>query len=416
MAPRFEVDPTFPKPLPNGWYQGQSIGLWVDAQDHVWIVHRPDVLDAVEGAADQKTGECCKTAPPVLEFDQQGNLLRHWGGQDGPGYEWPASNHGLNIDNKGNVWIGGNGAPDGHILEFTQDGKFVKQVGKKGVTRDSLATDHFFQVAKAFFYAPANEVFVADGYGNRRVAVIDAESGKMKRFWGAYGNRPDDAAAAAQGAYDPAVTYQQFRGPVHCADVSVDGLVYVCDRTSNRLQIFKTDGTFVREIYTQRDSRGDGSVWDVAFSRDPQQRYLYVADGRNQKLRIFDRAEHDRADDVRQGRALSRRVVFAAQHRDRFEGQPVHGGDLSGTAAAALPLQGAGGRACPAAGRRLAGQLAAVAKVRRPERHGGIGHRDTEIQLTEISVTRCLLWHRGSAPRSRWRFVADAATARSSRV
>jgi hypothetical protein len=290
MAPRFEVDPTFPKPLPNGWYQGQSIGLWVDAQDHVWIVHRPDVLDAVEGAGDQKTGECCKAAPPILEFDQQGNLLRHWGGQDGPGYQWPASNHGLNIDNKGNVWIGGNGAPDGHILEFTQDGKFVKQVGKKGVTRDSLSTEHFYQVAKVFFYAPSNEVFVADGYGNRRVAVIDADSGKMKRFWGAYGKPPDDAAAAAQGPYDPTVTYQQFRGPVHCADVSVDGLVYVCDRTSDRLQIFKTDGTFVREIYTQRDSRGDGAVWDVAFSRDPQQKYLYVADGRNQKLRIFDRA------------------------------------------------------------------------------------------------------------------------------
>jgi hypothetical protein len=293
MAPKFEVDPTFPKPLPNGWYQGQSIGLWVDAQDHVWIVHRPDVLDAVEGAADQKTGECCKTAPPILEFDQQGNLLRHWGGSDGPGYQWPSSNHGLNIDNKGNVWIGGNGAgTDGHILKFTQDGKFVMQVGikRQGLGPDSLAQDRFYLVAKTFFYAPANEVFVADGYGNRRVAVIDADTGKMKRFWGAYGKPPDDAAAAAQGAYDPLTTYQQFRGPVHCADVSVDNLVYVCDRTSNRLQIFKTDGTFVREIYTQRDSRSDGSVWDVAFSRDPQQKYLYVADGRNQKVRIFDRA------------------------------------------------------------------------------------------------------------------------------
>lgn len=289
QAPRFEVDPTFPKPLPNNWYQGQSIGLWVDAQDHVWIVHRPDVLDALEGAADQKTGECCSMAPPILEFDQAGTLLRHWGGQDGPGWEWPASNHGLNIDNKGNIWIGGNGGTDGHVLKFTQDGKFVMQVGKKGVTRDSLAQDHFFQVAKTFFHAPANEVFVADGYGNKRVAVIDADSGKMKRFWGAYGRPPDDKAALEQGAYDPTATYQHFRGPVHCADVSNDGLVYVCDRTSNRIQIFKADGTFVREIYTQRNSRGDGSVWDVAFSRDPQQRFLYVADGRNQKIRIFDR-------------------------------------------------------------------------------------------------------------------------------
>ena len=247
-------------------YQGQSIGLWVDkTNDHVWIVHRPDVLDALEGSAQQTppTGECCKQAPPILEFDPSGKLLRSWGGQDGPGYQWPDSNHGLNIDNKGNVWIGGNGGQDGHILKFTQDGKFVMQVGKKGVTQNSMAQDHFFQVAETFFHAPANEVFVSDGYGNRRVAIIDADSGKIKRFWGAYGRPPDDKASAAQGAYDPTVTYQHYRGPVHCAKVSVDGLVYVCDRTSNRVQVFKTDGTFVREIYTQRDSRGDGTTWDV---------------------------------------------------------------------------------------------------------------------------------------------------------
>ena len=293
QAPRFEVDPTFPKPLPNNWYQGQSIGLWVDAQDHVWIVHRPDVLDALEGAKDQKTGECCGMAPPILEFDQAGTLLRHWGGADGPGYQWPGSNHGINGDNKGNVWIGGNGTgTDGHILKFTTDGKFIAQLGikKQGLGPDSLSTDRFYLVAKTFFHAPTNEVFAADGYGNRRVAVIDADSGKIKRFWGAYGNKPDDAAAAAQGAYDPTAIYQHYRGPVHCAEVSVDGLVYVCDRTSNRIQIFKIDGTYVREVYTQRDSRGDGSTWDVAFSRDPQQRFLYVADGRNQKIRIFERS------------------------------------------------------------------------------------------------------------------------------
>jgi len=289
MVPRFEVDPTFPKPLPNNWYQGQSIGLWVDAQDHVWIVHRPDVLDAAEGAADAKTGECCAAAPPILEFAQDGTLLRHWGGEDGPGWTWPGSNHGLNVDNKGNIWIGGNGGTDGQILKFTQDGQFVAQYGIPKATQNSHAKDHFFQVAQTFFHAPTNEVFVADGYGNRRVAVIDADTGAMKRFWGAYGRPPDDKAAAAQGAYDPAMTYQHFRGPVHCADVSNDGLVYVCDRTSNRIQVFRIDGTFVQEVYTQRDSRGDGSTWDTAFSRDPQQRFLYVADGRNQKIRIFDR-------------------------------------------------------------------------------------------------------------------------------
>jgi DNA-binding beta-propeller fold protein YncE len=293
QAPRFEVDPTFPKPLPDGMYQGQSIGLFVDPRDHVWIVHRPDVLDAVEGALDQKTGECCKMAPPILEFDANGTLLRRWGGESGPGYTWPASNHGINIDNKGFVWIGGNGgAHDGHVLKFTQDGKFVAQYGeaRQGLGPDSMSQTRFFMVAETFFHAPTNEVFVADGYGNRRVAVLDADSGKMKRFWGAYGRPPDDKAAAAQGAYDPTATYQHYRGPVHCAMVSNDGLVYVCDRTSNRLQVFKVDGTYVREIYTQRDSRGDGTTWDVDFSKDPQQRFLYVADGRNQKIRIFDRA------------------------------------------------------------------------------------------------------------------------------
>ena len=293
MAPKFEVDPTFPKPLPNGWYQGQTIGLFLDPNDHVWVVHRPDVLDAVEGAASQNppTGECCKNAPPILEFDQAGNVVRSWGGSDGAGYKWPQSNHGINLDNKGNVWIGGNGMNDGHVLKFTQDGKFIAMFGRADVPMpDSLSTERFHRVAETFFYAPLNEVFVADGYSNRRVAVIDPETGKIKRFWGAYGNKPDDRAGAAQGVYDPNTTYQQFRGPVHCAMVSNDGLVYVCDRTANRIQIFKTDGTYVREIYTQRDSRSDGSVWDIDFSRDAQQRFLYVADGRNQKVRIFDRS------------------------------------------------------------------------------------------------------------------------------
>ena len=358
MAPRFEVDPTFPKPLPNGWYQGQTIGLWVDAQDHVWIVHRPDVLDASEGASSQTppTGECCNIAPPILEFDQSGTLLRHWGGKDGPGYQWPDSNHGLNIDSRGNIWIGGNGAMDGHVLKFTLDGKFVMQVGKKGVTRNSLAEDHFFQVAKTFFHAPSNEVFVADGYGNRRVAVIDAESGKMKRFWGAYGKPPDDKAALAQGPYDPTATYQHFRGPVHCADVSNDGLVYVCDRTSNRLQIFKTDGTFVKEVYMARDSRADGAVWDTAFSRDAQQRFLYVADGRNQKLRIFDRQSMEELTNFGKGGHYPGEWYSLHNIATDSKGNLYTVETYQGTAPAALPLQRARSRTGEAAGRSVAGR------------------------------------------------------------
>jgi len=287
-APRFEVDPMWPKPLPNGWYIGQAIGVWADNQDHIWIIHRNDSLDPVEAAADQNppTGECCKKAPPIIEFDQAGNVVHAWGGP-GQGYDWPDSNHGIYADTKGFVWIGGNGGTDGLVLKFTRDGKFVKQFGKKGVKADSNATDHFFQVAKVFVDEKANEVYVADGYGNKRVVVMDADTGQFKRYWGAYGNKPDDTDL---GRYNPtAPLAQQFRNPVHCADLSNDGFVYVCDRVNDRMQVFTKDGKFVKEQQYQKDSLGDGSVWDVAFSKDPQQKYIFMSDGRNSKIRIIDR-------------------------------------------------------------------------------------------------------------------------------
>jgi DNA-binding beta-propeller fold protein YncE len=285
MAPRFEVDPLWPKTLPNHWYIGMTIGVGVDAQDHVWIVHRPDTLSANEAAADQKTGACCSKAPPILEFDQSGALLRSWGGSDGEGYQWPASNHGITIDYKGNVWIGGNGQGDAHILKFTQDGKFLMQIGKKGVGPDSNSMEHFSQVAKTFVDPQTNEVYVADGYGNKRVAVIDADTGQFKRYWGAYGNKPDDKPL---GRYNPdAPPAQQFRNPVHCAELSNDRLLYVCDRVNDRIQVFQPDGKFVKEQFIAKQSLADGSVWDIAFSKDPQQKYLYLADGRNQKIYII---------------------------------------------------------------------------------------------------------------------------------
>ena len=287
-APRFEVDPMWPQPLPNGWYIGQTIGVWADNQDHIWIIHRNDSLDPVEAAADQNppTGECCKKAPPIIEFDQAGKVVHAWGGP-GQGYDWPDSNHGIYADTKGFVWIGGNGGTDGLVLKFTRDGKFVKQFGKKGVKADSNATDHFFQVAKVFVDEKANEVYVADGYGNKRVVVMDADTGAFKRYWGAYGNKPDDKDL---GRYNPtAPLVQQFRNPVHCADLSADGFVYVCDRVNDRLQVFTKDGKFVKEQQYQKDSLGDGSVWDVAFSKDAAQKYLFMSDGRNSKIRVIDR-------------------------------------------------------------------------------------------------------------------------------
>jgi hypothetical protein len=287
QVPRFEVDPTFPKPLPNGWYQGMSIGVGVDANDHVWIVHRPDTVNAIEAAADAKTGACCAKAPPILEFDQQGNLLRHWGGSDGEGYQWPASNHGITIDHKGNVWIGGNGGGDGLVLKFTQDGKFISMFGKKGVQVDSNSTEHFGQVAKIFIDPKENEAYIADGYGNKRVAVIDMDSGKFKRYWGAYGNKPDDTNL---GRYNPdAPPAQQFRTPVHCAEMSKDRLVYVCDRVNDRIQVFTPEGKFIKEAWVSKRTLGDGSTWDIAFSNDPQQKFIFLADGKDERVWILDR-------------------------------------------------------------------------------------------------------------------------------
>jgi DNA-binding beta-propeller fold protein YncE len=303
MAPRFEVDPFWPKPLPNHWLLGMSIGVGVDAQDHVWIVHRgAATLNArTEAGADANPpiGECCLAAPPVLEFDPAGNLVGKWGGP-GDGYDWPESNHGITVDHKGNLWIGGNGQADSHILKFTRAGKLLAQFGKPKVRQvstdgdkpvfaaNSHDTANFGRVAKIFIDPRANEAYVADGYLNKRVAVIDADSGKFKRYWGAYGNKPDDKDLGRYNPDDPPA--QQFRTPVHCAELANDGLLYVCDRPNDRIQVFKADGTFVKETFIAKRTLGDGSVWDIAFSKDPQQRFLYVADGKNERIYILERA------------------------------------------------------------------------------------------------------------------------------
>ncbi len=301
QAPYFEVDPFWPKPLPNHWLLGSSIGVSVDERDHVWMIHRGSAtLAEKEKALETKlSDECCGAAPPVLEFDANGTLVGHWGGP-GAGYEWPSSNHGITIDHKGNVWIGGNGPGDSQVLKFDRGGKFLLQVGKAnarmtqegstakptyaGGSNDPIS---FGRVAKIFVDPSANEAYLADGYLNKRVAIIDADSGKLKRYWGAYGNKPDDTNL---GPYKPdAAPVQQFRTPVHCADMSKDGLVYVCDRANNRIQVFKKDGSFVKEAFYAKNSLGDGAVFDLAFSKDPGQTYLYMADGNNMKIRVLRR-------------------------------------------------------------------------------------------------------------------------------
>jgi len=308
QAPRFEVDPMWPKPLPNHWVIGASIGVTVDANDHVWIIHRPASLEAKEQYLTAKPVQsaCCAAAPPVLEFNAAGDLVGHWGGSNGTGYEWPASNHGIDVDHKGNVWIGGNGrgtqpaaaalpadesrmgagaVHDSMVLKFTKTGKFLMQIGKPNSGKGSNDTEHLKLPAKTLVDPKTNELYVADGYGNRRVIVYDADTGKYKRHWGAYGNKPDDTQLPP---YDPnAPVAKQFRTPVHGVALANDGLLYVCDRTNDRVQVFKTDGTFVKETVIEKNTLGDGSTFDVALSRDPQERYLYVADGSNMKVHVL---------------------------------------------------------------------------------------------------------------------------------
>jgi DNA-binding beta-propeller fold protein YncE len=296
QAPTFEIDPFWPKPLPNGWIYGTVIGVTVDAQDHVYIVHRG--VQGAEAGADQNPplAECCSSAPPVLEFDADGNMVRAWGGpSETEEYVWPASNHGLGVDQMGNIWIGGNGGGDSHVLKFSQQGEYLGTYGEPRNAPNSNATNHFGRVADIEFDFAANEAYFADGYANKRVAIVDIDSGEIKRTWGAYGNTPDDSyqyvGERRGGTGWSADDYeeQQFRTPVHCAEPSNDGLVYVCDRPNNRVQVFQTDGTYVREAYYAPETLGDGAIWDIAFSPDPEQSFIYVADGKNARIRIIDR-------------------------------------------------------------------------------------------------------------------------------
>lgn len=288
QVPIFEVDPLWPRPLPNHWVLGSTIGVDVDSRDHVWIIHRQATLadNEINAAADPPRGSCCIPAPPVLEFDPEGNVVGSWGGA-GEGYDWPESNHGITVDPMDNVWIGGNGANDSHILKFTRDGRFLQQFGRPNMRTGSNDRENFWRVAEIEFDPEANEAYVADGYGNKRVAVLDIQTGAMKRYWGAYGNVPDDSPLPP---YDPnAPPARQFRSPMHCAQPSNDDLIYACDRASDRFQVFRPDGTFLREAFVAPQTLGSGSVWDIAFSHDPEQRFMYVADGSNELIHVLDR-------------------------------------------------------------------------------------------------------------------------------
>jgi DNA-binding beta-propeller fold protein YncE len=282
-APKFEVVPGWAK-IPNNWQLGQVASVAVDGQDHVWVLQRPGTLGPEEKA---------RAAPPLLEFDAAGNFVQAWGGP-GRGFEWPNSEHGVYVDPAGYVWIGGNGDNDHQVLKFTKTGRFVLQIGRAGQSKGNADTQNLNQPADAFVYTKTNEVFVADGYGNRRVIVFDATSGRFKRLWGAFGNSPSDAPpnpalpdADEQGA-------PQFVQPVHAARVSSDGLVYVSDRGGKRVQVFTIDGKYVTQAFIGRECRapecGNGTTAaSTAFSADPEQRFLYVGNRSQAKVMVFDR-------------------------------------------------------------------------------------------------------------------------------
>jgi DNA-binding beta-propeller fold protein YncE len=332
QGPTFEVDMLWPKPMANRWILGSVTGLAIDSRDHVFVLTIPDYFTArteIGSSTNPPTGECCSAAPAVLEYDAGGAVVGHWGGT-GQGAEWPTTASGLAIDPHGDIWIGGSGGNDTRIFKFSRDGKFITAIGKSvaapaaagapagdtayaGVSRGAAAggrggrggarggrgrggqpalpannasLEAFGGATRISFDAASNQAFIADGSRNHRVAVVDIATGAIKSVFGAYGNKPDDAA---QPAYAPSEQPSKQFGAVSCAEVSKDGMVYVCDRTNDRIQVFKTNGTFVKEKVIAPSTLGGGSVWDVAFSRDAPQKYLYVADGMNQKIWVLDR-------------------------------------------------------------------------------------------------------------------------------
>jgi hypothetical protein len=355
-APKFEVDASWPKPLPNDWIIGQVGGITVDRHDNIWIIQRARTLtddeaggtDAyVDPAGETATNEegepidalgnprpfgpiadCCLPAPAVMQFDPEGNLLQAWGGPADPGFvgaggrcdpadgcTWPAGEHGIYVDHNDNVYIAGNGngtggfpwaathGQDSQVLKFSNDGTFLLNIGDPGFPGPANSNDtdgaangtpQVYNAADMEVDPETNELYIADGYGNHRVLVVDADTGMYKRHWGAYGENPvDDAAADAVGPYaedrDAGITPQHFRNPVHCVRIARDRKVYVCDRVNDRIQVFETDGTFIEEAFIRPDTLSNGSVWDLDTSADRDQSCLHNPDGTNQVVDTLDR-------------------------------------------------------------------------------------------------------------------------------
>lgn len=291
-VPEYQVDASWPKQLPHNWIMGQVGGVSVDAQDHVWVLQRPRSLtqDVLGAASMPPRTECCTPAPSVLEFDADGNLLRAWGGPDFVP-DWPKTEHAIRVDKAGNVWISGNNVTDRQVLKFSADGKPLLEIG---YASDSPANNQdtglLGKPAGIDIDEAAHEVYIADGYLNSRVVVYDSDTGAFKRGWGAYGVPLDQIANARAPAYVAGAAPAPQFNIVHCVMLSYDGLVYVCDRNNDRIQVFTKAGKFVKEFFLRPATIG-GSVFAIAFSRDKAQTNLLLTDGMNDLVSVLRRED-----------------------------------------------------------------------------------------------------------------------------
>jgi hypothetical protein len=288
-VPIFAVDPAWPK-LPPQFKLGDASSFAIDAQDNVWLLHRPRTL---------KPEDAGKAAPSIVVFDAAGNFIKAWGGA-GSGYDWPEREHGIHIDHKGFVWIGGNNCPtsglaglkpvaDDAYLKFTPEGKFVLQIGRSNQSKGDADTVNVHRAADAWVHAPTNELFVADGYGNHRVIVFDADTGAFKRTWGAFGKPPggEDSCAIVSPKTFPDAEGPPHFNVAHAIRVANDGTVYLADRENRRVQMFTNDGKFVKQLIRT----GTTFARNLALSPDPQQQFLYV--GGDKGITVVDRKSLD---------------------------------------------------------------------------------------------------------------------------
>ncbi|HEY4355228.1 MAG TPA: hypothetical protein VGN16_05745 [Acidobacteriaceae bacterium] len=324
-APHYKVDAAWPETLPYTWTFGMIDGLAVGPDNHVWVLHDPRSLpnDQIEALHDPAGFDCCIPAPEVVEFDQNGKVVRAWPGRERIS-TWPLAAHGISVDKKGNVWIAGVGRPwhpdlpgftlstdaegnpikmdammrDRQVLKFTPAGKLLLQIGQPSFApQNNKDTSILGSPTAMAFDDAANEVYIADGLMNKRVVVYDMNTGEFKRGWGAYGiplgeidNSDPAATELPTGRIKDASESpsKQFRTVTGIA-VSDDGMVYVTDQMNNRVQAFTKQGKFVKEMFVAPKTGGNGSAWSVAISRDAKQRFLFIADGNSGVIRILDR-------------------------------------------------------------------------------------------------------------------------------